>query len=142
MADNVQDVVARWKKGMTGSVAKIKDKINGLTVNPMLQAAQQKEAYVNGVMEAAESGRWEDGLKSVDFQAWKQKTAEIGTQRIAAGVEAATAKQVNFFSQLLPFTDAVSRQIQAMPKGNLEDNIQRAIATMRAMSQFKYKKAR
>lgn len=142
MSDSVQDVVSRWKKGMTGSVAKIKERINGLTTNPMLAAAAQKDKYVTGVMEAAESGRWEDGLRSVDFNSWKQKTAEVGTQRIAAGVEAATSKMTNFLTQLLPYTDQVSKSVQAMPSGNLEDNIQRAVAAMRMMANFKYRKAR
>ena len=140
MADNVSDVVARWKKGMTGSVAKIKEKINGLTSNPMQKAAEAKDKYVMGVMAAADSGKWEDGLRSVDFAAWKQKTADVGTQRIAAGVEAATTKQMNFFSQLLPYTDRVKAAVAQMPSGTLEENIQRAIAAITQMSQFKYRK--
>lgn len=142
MPASVQDVVNRWARGLTGSVQKIKESVNAMTENPMLRAAAAKDAYVSGVMEAAESGRWEDGLRSVDFQAWKTKTAEVGTQRIAAGVESAKPRVTQFMTQLLPYTDQVSRTVQQMPSGNLEDNIQRAVAAMRMMAQFRYRKGR
>lgn len=140
MAENPQDVLARWKKSMTASTGKMKEKIMALTSNPMQKAADKKDAYVAGIMEAAESGRWEDGLRSVDFNEWKRKTAEVGTQRVAAGVEAASSKMLNFLQQSLPYTEAVSKQVQAMPDGSLEDRIARAVAAMRKMSEFKYRK--
>lgn len=138
--ENAQDVLARWKKAMTQSTGKMKEKIMGLQSNPMLKAAEKKDAYVAGIMDAAESGRWEDGLRSVDFAEWKRKTAEVGTARIAAGVEAASSKMLNFLQQSLPYTEAVSKMVQQMPDATLEDRIQRATTAMRKMAEFKYRK--
>lgn len=141
MAENPSDVVTRWKNAMKASTQKIKDKVMAMTTNPMTEAAKQKDAYVAGVQDAADSGRWEAGLKSVSLDDWKNKTATVGTGRIAAGVEAATTKMTNFLTQALPYTESVSRQVQAMPKATLDDRINRAVANMRMMSQFKYRKS-
>lgn len=141
MAENPADVLARWKRSMTASTGKMKEKIMALQVNPMLQAAAQKDAYVTGVMEAAESGKWEAGLRAVSFDDWKRKTAEVGTARVAAGVEAASGKMLTFLQQSLPYTENVSKQIAQMPKATLEDRIQRAVANMRLMAQFKPRKS-
>lgn len=142
MADNVTDVLARWKRGMTAAAPKIREKVMAMTANPMLAAAANKDGYVNGIMAAVESGKWEAGLRAVDFQAWKQKTAEVGSQRIAAGVEASTAKMQSFFTQLLPYTDAVKQMAASLPASNLEERIAKSVAVMRKMAEFKYRKTR
>ena len=131
-------VAAKWKQNLTAAIPGMKASIQALQVNPMQKAAQNGAAYIQGVQDAYQSGRWQSGLMRVDFQEWKQKTAEVGTQRISAGAGAAMPKMTAFLSQLLPYTESVKQQIRAMPNATKEDRLQRMIANFEKMSQFKY----
>ena len=141
MAESAQVVMERWAKQMTASTGKMRDKVMALRDNPMLKAAAKKEAWLAGIQEAAADGRWEDGLRAVSFEEWKKKTAEIGSARMQAGVEAAKPKMVAFLSQLLPFTENVKAQVDQMPTTTLEERIQKSVATMRLMAGFRYRKS-
>lgn len=134
---NASDVTAKWARNMTASVPAIKAGVQAVTESPMTKAAAAADRYVAGVQRAAESGKWQEGLMSVSLDEWKRLTAEKGAGRIAAGVSAATPKMESFMRQLLPFTAQVSRDIQAMPKGTLEDSIARSTETIRKMAQFR-----
>lgn len=140
MAQSADAVIARWKKGMLGAASKVKEGVMAMTSNPLEKAAQKKDKYLSGVIEAAESGKWEAGLRGVSFEDWKRKTGEIGSQRIAAGVEAATGKMQIFIPQLLAYTEQVKRQVDQMPDSTLEERIARSVATMRMMADFKPRK--
>jgi hypothetical protein len=131
-------VAQKWRQNLAASVPSIKASINALQVNPMQKAAQNGAAYAQGVMDAYNSGRWASGLMRVDFQEWKQKTAEVGTQRIASGAQAAMPKMTAFLGQLLPYTESVKAQIKQMPNSTQEERKQRMIANFEKMSQFKF----
>lgn len=133
-------VAAKWKRNLVASIPTIKEGVESVTTSPMEQAARQKSAYVAGVQRAADSGAWEAGLRSVSLQDWKDAMLKKGTQRIAAGVEGASAKVTAFMQQLLPFTRQVSKEIDGMPKGTLEDGIARSTAAIRKMAEFKYRR--
>lgn len=133
-------VVNKWKRNLTGASQTIKDGVSSTTKNPMALAAAQKAKWVAGVQRAADEGTWEAGLRSVSVESWKNSVLTKGIQRMAAGVEGATDKQMAFFSQLLPYTARVSAEIQAMPKGTLEDGIARAEAAIRKMHDFRYQR--
>lgn len=139
---NPTEVYNQWKAKLTGSTDKIKRGVAAVQVSPMAKAAAAKDKYLQGVMNAVDSGRYEEGLMSVSLQEWQRKMIDVGVGRIASGATAAEVKMTNFLSQLLPYTEQVSKSVQAMPSTSLEDNIQRAVATMRMMSQFKYRKVR
>lgn len=135
---SVETALNKWKRNLVSSIPSIKEGVMSVTKSPMLAAAAKKAEYVAGVQRAADSGKWEEGLAGVSLESWKESTADKGTQRIALGVEKAAPKMQRFLTQLLPYTARVKAEIAAMPKGTLEDGIQRAIAAMTKMSQFKY----
>lgn len=137
---NAADVAATWARNMTGSVQKIKAGVAAVTESPMVKAAAQVDRYVSGVQKAAQDGVWQDGLLSVSLEDWKRLTGEKGTQRISAGVTAATPKMEGFLRQLLPHAAAVSREVQALPKGTLEDSIARSNLAIRRMADFKFRR--
>lgn len=138
MPKDATQVANKWKTNLTAAVPMIKASIQALQVNPMMKAAQNGAAYVQGVNDAYNSGRWQAGLARVDFQDWKNKTAEIGTQRIASGATAAQPKMVQFLSQLLPYTESVKAQIAGMPNATKEERMARMITNFEKMSAFKY----
>lgn len=131
---------AKWRQRISNSVQAVKDGVNAVTESPMEKAAQAKDRYVAGVMRAAESGRYEDGLRSVSLATWKKLTADKGAGRIATGAQEAETKMRDFYQQFLPFAAQVSAEVQAMPKGSIEDSEQRMIANMRKLAQFRFRK--
>lgn len=136
---NAQDVVANWSKGMVGKIQKVKDGVAAVTESPMAKAAARSDAYIAGVQRAVESGRYADGLNSVTLEEWKRLTMEKAS-RIQQGVKEAEPKMVQFFTQLLPYTAQVKREIAAMPKGTLADSIARSTAAIEKMAQFRFRK--
>lgn len=140
MAQSTAEVLKNWVDGMKNSTAKVKAGVMAMTENPLAKAAAKQDSYLAGVQEAVSSGRYRDGLLSVPFTEWQTLTAEKGSARISAGVEAARPKMEKFFAQLLPFTAQVSKTIQAMPSGTTQASKDRMNANFEAMSQFRFRK--
>ena len=86
---------------------------------------------------AVNDGRWEKGLKRVSLEDWKTKTRDVGVGRIAAGIQAASAKVVAFAEELLPHIDAGQAKLANMPDITLEDNIARMSTFVRHMANMK-----
>ena len=60
-----------------------------------------------------------------------------GLPRVSAGIDAAAPKVIAFASQLLPYLDKLGEEIKRMPDTTLQDNINRMIAHVTGMSNFK-----
>lgn len=140
MARDPAAVARLWKNNLTQATTRMKESILAMTENPMMKAAANGEGYIAGVTQAYADGKWADGLRSVDFSAWKDKTANIGTARIQAGAAAAESKVQNFLSVFLPFTERVSNEIKGMPNVTDEDRRQRMLANFDKMKQFRYRR--
>ena len=92
---------------LKGATEDIRNGINAVTVAPTEKAAAKKDKMLNNLQAAVQSGKWERGLKAVSLEAWKQKALNKGLGRIAAGVDEAHDKVVDFASQLLPYQDTL-----------------------------------
>lgn len=137
---NSQEIAAKWQRNTGAAQTAMKEGVMRVTESPMERAAQAKDRYVAGVQAAADSGKWEEGLRSVSLDDWKRLMIDKGVARVAGGVKEAMPKMVQFMDQLLPYTDAVSREIQAMPKGTLSDSAARMVKNMEKMSEFRFRK--
>lgn len=137
---NSQDVAASWQKGIQAAGPKMKAGVERVTESPMAKAAAASDRYIAGVTAAVESGKYQDGLLSVPLEEWKRLTIEKGVARVASGAKEAMPKMVQFLDQLLPYTESVSREIQAMPKGTLADSAARMVKNMEKMSEFRFRK--
>lgn len=120
----------RWQQGMQGAGQKYTEGIQGTTENPMEKAAQNQAGYVNGVMEAANSGKWAAGLRRVSLQQWKDQAIKVGAQRLATGAIAARPKMQAFLAQFLPHLESGVARVRSMPASNYEERKQRAVAMM------------
>ena len=110
--------------------------IDRVTTAPtQLAAAKQDKMKVN-LNAAIDSGRWKKGLQAVSLEDWKTQARDVGVNRIAAGIDAAHAKQVGFYGKLLPAVDAAKAKIASMPDTSLEDNINRMTTYIREMNKF------
>ena len=137
MADmmSANDVVAKWQKRTKAAAPEYQAGVNRVTVAPGEKAAQRQDAMLAGVQDAISSGRWARGVRAVTLEEWKNKAANVGTARIAAGVDAATSKMLPTFEKILTNVRGAQAAISSMPKGDLESNINRAVSYMRYMAE-------
>lgn len=130
-------IAAKWQRGVSGSTQAVKDGVMAVTQSPMEAAAKQQDAYVQGVQNAAQNGKWARGLRRVSTQDWQASMINKGLQRIASGATAAMPKVVAFQTQLAPHLAALQSKLSSMPRGSLEQNKQRMLATVDHMATFK-----
>ena len=123
---------------LKGAVDDIRAGVQAVTESPTAKAAAKQDKMLARLQEAVNSGKWGARLKAVTLDEWKDKTINLGINRIAAGIDAAHAKQVAFASKLLPFETALQGTVNKMPDLTLEDSISRMTAWCRGMSKFTY----
>lgn len=134
MATGTPDqIAADWAARVGQSTDKITRGIQGVTSAPGQAAARQKGAYVQNVQASAD--KWAANTSRVSLSEWQQAAISKGVPRVAAGAQAAQPKMAQVMAQLLPHIEA-SRQ-GLPPRGNLEQNIQRAADFARKMSTFR-----
>lgn len=127
-----------WQNGMQNSTQRITAGVNAVTVAPTQLAAAAADRMLAGIQRAVSSGKWQAGLQSVSLQDWKSAMLDKGVNRIASGAAAAKGKMQSFLSQFLPYVAAGVQQMDAtMPRGDTEQNINRAVFMMRYNAQFR-----
>lgn len=132
MAKDPNAVAADWAARLAASTAKIQAGIESVQTSPGAKAARAKDAYVNGVQ--AKVDKWARRTAAVSLTDWQQAAINKGLGRIASGAQAAQPKMATFLTRFLPHVEAGRNALPA--RGNLEQNIQRAVAMMRHNSQF------
>ena len=137
MAGQTPDQLAqRWAQNLGSAGQRIADGVASVTVAPGQAAARQKTVWAQNVVAAQD--KWARNVGAVTLAEWQQAMTEKGVQRIASGATAAQGKFGNFMTQLLPHIDQVKRSLPA--RGNLDQNITRAVTFMRGMAGFSYKR--
>ena len=125
-----------WQSGMANSSAKLIAGVQAVTEAPSTKAIEAIPRMVQGIQAAAASGKIAAGLGRVSLQSWQKSMIDKGAPRVAAGATAAKPKVQNFFQQFLPFLATGVSQLP--PRGDVNQNIQRAVSMMQYNSQFKY----
>jgi len=124
-------------RNLKAANADIRRGVAAVTEAPTLKAIAAKDKMLQNLTAAVNDGTWEAGLRRVSLEEWKARMIEKGIPRIAAGIDAAHDKVVNFATELLAFETTLQRKIVVMPDLSLEDNILRATEWMRGMATFK-----
>lgn len=133
---NPATAATNWANGMSQSSAKMAAGIQAVTVNPAEQAIAAIPRMVQGIQQAASDGRIEAGLRRVTLQSWQTAMLQKGVNRVPAGATAAKPKMQGFFTQFLPFLQTGVAQLP--PRGDHNQNVQRAVAMMNYNHTFKY----
>lgn len=121
---------------LKGSIEDIRTGLSRVTVSPTAQAAAKQDKMIAELTRAVTSGKWAARLRSVTLEQWKAAAIEKGLPRIASGIDGATAKQVDFATQLFAYENTVLTRVEAMPDLTIEDSIGRATTWIREMSKF------
>lgn len=133
MAQDPATIATRWAQNLGAATQKITDGVNGVTVAPGQAAARQADVWLANTQAA--QAKWKQRVAAVPLSDWQNMMTTKGIPRIASGATAAVPKFQSFMTQFLPYVQAGRNSLPA--RGNLESNINRAVAMMRHNAAFK-----
>lgn len=116
--------------------------VQGVTEAPSAKAIRKKDKLRSNFNAAIDSGKWENNLAAVSLEEWKTTTAEKGSARFSAGVEAARPKIEAFHQDLQNHLQATKGEIDNMPDATPEQRDARMLANVRRMRKFRRSKRR
>jgi hypothetical protein len=125
-----------WASKMASSGEKMKAGIQAVTQSPTAKAAQRQQAYLDGVMRAVSSGKYAAALNRVSLESWKAAAINKGIPRVAQGAAEGKQRFQDFMTQFLPYVQQGVQALESMPRGGLEENIQRMVAMVRHNAAF------
>jgi len=135
---NASTVTAKWVRNIGAATQSITDGVNAVTQAPGARAAAQKNLWLQRIQAAAD--KWASNVGAVSLESWRNDMLTKGVPRIAQGAQANQDKVNAFFMQFLPFLQTGVNTVRAMPKGDLNAGIARAVAMINYNAGFKYRK--
>ena len=118
------DAAANWETGFAGAATKYAAGIDAVTISPGQLAAQQVNAYVQGVQNSQRI--WQAKMAAMDINAWKAAAKGVGAQRLATGATKGKAKMAAFMQQFIP---DLANAVNSLPaRGTYEQNMARSRA--------------
>jgi len=134
---NAATIAQNWANGMGAAGEKIRAGIQAVNESPTAKAARRVDAMIAGMQRAAAEGKIQRGLEAVSLEDWKRAALDKGISRIAGGAQTAKPKVQEFFQEFIPHLQAGLQALEAMPRGDVEQNINRATAMMRHNAKFR-----
>jgi len=133
---NAQQYLDKWGRRLNAAGQDISTGVNRVTEAPGVAAARAQQLMVQRWMEAIQNGTWAKNVSAVSLDDWKNAIIKKGIPRIAQGVAQAQTSKVQVIQNLLDAVDQASQAARAIPKGGIEQSIQRASAYMRKMQEL------
>jgi hypothetical protein len=129
---NSQQWLEKWGRRLNGASTDIKNGVMQVKTSPGQAAAAQKDLWLQKIQERADT--WATNVAKVSLGDWQDAMVNKGIGRIAAGVTSAQASKAQVIDNLLKAVDTASAAARQVPRGSLEQNIQRAVTFMQTMS--------
>lgn len=134
---NATEYAEKWARRIKGSTEDVRRGVARTTEAPGMAAARQVDLMKQKLLASIEDGTWAKNVSKVTLQEWQEKMTEKGIPRLAQGVDAAQASQVQMAEKLLADVDASVAVVDQTPRGDLEQNIQRMTTFAREMHKRK-----
>lgn len=132
------DYARKWATRTAGASEDVKRGVMGVTEAPGQAAVRAKDALRANFLRALDDGTWERNTAAVSVDSWRQSMLGKGINHMQDGVNGAQSKVAAFAQSFLPFlANVVANVKQSTPRGSLEQNIQRSVAVMRGLAQYK-----
>lgn len=125
----------KWSRRTKAATQDTQKGIERVTEAPGQAAARAQELMLRKLIESIQSGNWAAAVSAVPLSQWKDAAIKKGLGRIAAGVDGATPQMAQMAQQLLANIDAAVAEVEKIPRGDLEANIQRMVTFARTMSE-------
>lgn len=131
------DVMRKWAENGSNSAATVRAGVNAVTESPMAKAAARVDAWVAGVQRAKD--KFVAKLNAVSLNDWKQAMLGKGITNMGNGYADAgnQRKFLNFMRVFLPYVRQGAQEVKNMPKGTLQQAIDRAAAQIRWNANFR-----
>lgn len=104
---------------------------------PGKKAAEKVDKWVAAITSSETQQKWARRVASVSLDDWKQKMISKGIGRVAAGIDAAAPKTIEFATKLIEHQNRGLTALERMPDLTLEDSVNRAATWIRHMANFK-----
>src|SRR5687767_11671829 len=134
------EYAAKWGTRLKGASEDIRRGISKVATAPTELAARQQTVMLQKLTESVNNGTWAGQLRKVTLQDWQNAALTKGVQRISVGVDAAQPSQTAMAEQLLAAVDASVAEVNKTPRGDLEQNINRAATFARQMNARKLRR--
>lgn len=131
---NAQQWLDKWGRRLSSAGPDIQAGVNRVQRAPGQDAAAAADRMLLGVQQSIQDGTWQNNVSKVSLQDWKDSMINKGVPRLAQGVAAAQKNSAGKIQELLSAVDAAAAAANALPKGSLEQNIQRSVVFQREMA--------
>lgn len=139
LATNPTTMTANWTKGVQANgqkwLAKYLAPKAAFNANP----TQAQAAWINGINSAMARNAYATGLGNADLTMAANNATNFGMANYTASGTNKVAKYAAKAANLATAINSVRSQVEAMPKGGLQNGIARATAWMTLMSAYKGK---
>lgn len=134
---NAEQVVRLWAERGQGATETVRAGVQAVTESPMAKAAAQVELWAQRVQQSKQ--KFVDKLNAVPLQAWKNAMLGKGLTNMSNGYVDPTNvnKFATFMRAWLPYVRQGAANVRQMPKGTLQQGIDRAVAQIRHNAAFR-----
>lgn len=128
------EMTDKWQRRLKAAGQDISAGIDRVTQAPGAKAAAQANVMAANLAARIADGTWQRNVAKVSVDQWKTAAKMKGVPRIAAGVDAAKDKATDMFGKVLSAVDASVQVVNQTPRGDINQNIQRAVTFMQEMA--------
>lgn len=128
-----QAVAQKWGTAMSAAGPAYEAGVKAVTQAPGAAAAAAADLWANNTVAA--KPKFISGSQAVSREAWIAAAVGKGSPRLGQGATAALPKYQNAIGPVLAFNEQVRGSLP--PRGTTQQNIQRAVAFMTGMAQYK-----
>lgn len=136
------DIAAKQVRRAVGAVADYKAGVQAVKVSPNQLAAQASDRWLAGVQAAFASGKFVDNNNNTSLAAWQNAAVNKGAMNYGPGVQGALQTITDFQTQRAQYQQGLDAQLAQMPRGDIQQNIQRMVTQVTGMAGFAFKRRR
>lgn len=129
-----QQYLEKWGRRLSAAGPDITAGVNNVKTAPGVAAAAASDRMLAGIQASVQSGQWGKAVSAVSLTDWQNAMKNKGIPRLTQGVATAQQTKLPQITALLNAVDASVGALSSIPRGGIENNINRAVTFMREMS--------
>lgn len=130
-------VAQRWAQNGAASSQRWQDGANNTNVDPTALAIQAGPKYLANVQAAYQQGRYQRGLQRAGKTGWLAGINGKGAMNFSNGITQSEAKFAARIAPVLQYEQGLQQRVKAMPNSTPQDAVNRAVAWIQGMQQYK-----
>ncbi len=134
---NAQEWLDKHERNTTNALSDTRRGIERVTEAPGIAAAAAQERMKANLVASIDSGRWGRNVAAVSVQDWKNAAIAKGLNRIGPGIAASKSKNLPVIQRTLAAVESAQAEVLAMPKGTLQESINRMSTFVTRMHEAK-----